>query len=128
MLVSTLSLLLAGELTEELPSYGEQLLRMLITLGAILLVLLVVAKLLPRWIGKGEADEKGDALDVLAVRRIDPKTRVVLVRAGAEHVLFAVTSTGAVRLASGPSLDPDFERHGSRSHPASGADPLEGPL
>lgn len=91
-----------------LPSYGEQLVRMLITLGVILLVLLVVAKVLPRWIKGAETEDRGDALDVIAVRRIDSKTRVVLVRAGAEHVLFAVTPSGAERLASGPSLDPEF--------------------
>lgn len=110
-----------------LPSYGEQLVRMLTTLGVILLVLLVVAKLLPRWVRSTQAEDRGDALDVVAVRRVDAKTRVILVRAGAEHVLFAVTPTGAVRLASGPSLDPEFrgEAHGAfeaaRSSSAAGS-------
>jgi flagellar biogenesis protein FliO len=111
------------ETLRDLPSYGAQLVRMLLSLGLLLVLLVVALKLVQRRGARGTLADSGDALEVLASRRLDAATRLLLVRAGAEHVLIAVGGGRAVRLASGPSLDPDAAAETSDGHRVGGPGP-----
>lgn len=91
---------------EELPSFGGMLVDMLIVLGVLVLLLLLVSKVLPRWLGNRELAGRGEHLEVIDTLHLDPKRRICLVRVADELHLISVSEQGVTYLAR-PRADLD---------------------
>lgn len=83
---------------EGLPDYGTELVRMLISLGAVLGLLFLAAWLLPRWLARGRTATPGRHLEVVETLRLDARRTLYLVRVGAQLVLIGGGEGGLVRL------------------------------
>jgi len=103
--------LLQGEGEEklsELPSYGQEFVRMLLSLGVVLALLLVVAWFLPRWLARTRPPTSGRHLEVVDTVRLDARRALYLVRVEGELVLIGAGEGGLVRLAGATSSRAPF--------------------
>ncbi|HEY7115708.1 MAG TPA: flagellar biosynthetic protein FliO [Tepidisphaeraceae bacterium] len=93
----------------DLPSYGESLKRMVISLLVIIAGLLIAARFLPRiLLGRAggrksaAAGASGQMIDVIETCRIEPRKTIYLVRVGEQYYLLASTGDRLETLAGGP--------------------------
>jgi flagellar biogenesis protein FliO len=87
----------------DLPSYGEALKHMVIALLAIIAALLLVAKFLPRFLGKPRtAGAGGKMIDVVESYRLEPRKSIYLVRVAGQYFLLGSTGDRLDTLAGGP--------------------------
>ena len=89
----------------DLPSYGAQLVQMVVVLLSILIGLLVLAKLLPRWLGKPPGAGRGDSIKVIDSLALEPRKRIYLVKVGEQFFLIGTSETGVHMLAD-KAIDP----------------------
>lgn len=85
----------------DLPDFGSQLLVMLVYLGLTLILILVLAKLLPRWLGRAPVRGSRGRLEVLEVRRLGPRHCLYLVRLDDRELLLGAGEGGMVDLGRG---------------------------
>ena len=89
---------------DALPDFGAQLVKMLLVLAALLALLIVLAKLLPRWIApKGPKGADG-LLEIVERRAVDAKKSLLLVRVAGRFYLVGSSDAGLQPL-SGGELD-----------------------
>jgi flagellar biogenesis protein FliO len=93
----------------DLPSYGDALKRMVISLLVIIAGVVIAARFLPRLLlGKAAAARKmagggsGQMIDVIETCRIEPRKTIYLVRVGEQYYLLASTGERLETLAGGP--------------------------
>ena len=89
---------------DDLPSYGEALIRMVVILISMLIVLILAAKFLPRWLNKPLTTGKAGAIKVLDSLQLEPRKRLYLVQVG-EQVFLVGTSEQGVQLLADRALD-----------------------
>jgi flagellar biogenesis protein FliO len=70
-----------------MPSYGEALRRMVVSLLAIVAGLLIVAKVLPRIMGRRMPSMRGKVITVLEAHRLEPRKSIYLIRVADECYL-----------------------------------------
>jgi flagellar biogenesis protein FliO len=87
---------------DDLPSYGQMLRRTAYTLFAIIAALLIVAKLLPRWLGKMPLTPRGKAIEVVEFHRLEPRKGIYLIRVAGQYFLVGSTGDRLETLAGGP--------------------------
>ena len=92
----------------DLPSYGHEFVRMLLSLGVVLALLLVVAWFLPRWLARTRPPTSGRHLEVVESVRLDARRALYLVRVEGELVLIGAGEGGLVRLAGAPTSSVPF--------------------
>jgi flagellar biogenesis protein FliO len=89
----------------DIPTFGWAFVKMLLVLGGILLGLFVLAKwVLPRIVRTPAVTGKSTLIEVLDVRRLEPRKNLYLVRVAGQCFLFA-TSEAGVQTLSGGTLD-----------------------
>jgi flagellar biogenesis protein FliO len=89
----------AGGLSD-LPSFGESLVKMIVSLAVILTLLLILARVLPRWLGRGSARAVGGGeIEILASRPLEPRRRLYLLRVCGKKILVGSSESGLCRLA-----------------------------
>jgi flagellar biogenesis protein FliO len=96
----------ADDVLKDVPNYGRMLTQMLVALGAIVVVLLVAAKLLPKVLGKRFAASTGAAgnaklIEIVETRRLDPRTSIHLVKVAEQYFLIGSTGDRVQTLAGG---------------------------
>lgn len=89
---------------DQLPSYGEQLIRMVFMLAATLVALIVLARVLPKWLGRPLLAGKSGAMRVLDTMQLEPRKRIYLVQVG-QQVLLLGTSESGVHVLADQTLD-----------------------
>lgn len=92
-----------------LPDFGDQLLRMLVTLGVFLMVLLLLAAVLPRWLRTRGTLKGGGLIDVVEVRQLEPGKRLHLVKVAGKPMLLATSGDRITYLAGAPLNAADLD-------------------
>lgn len=82
-----------------LPDYSAALVRTLVTLGVMVVVLLLVARFLPRWLRRFAPPEQGKGISVIESRRLTPGGTLHIVRANDRTLLIGSTAHGMCTLA-----------------------------
>jgi flagellar biosynthetic protein FliO len=106
----------------DLPSYGEAVKHMVIALLAIIAALLLVAKLLPKFLGTRPAAAAGRMIDVVESYRLEPRKSIYLVRVGGQYFLLGSTGDRLDTLAGAPL---DGEKIAAALRTADGKPPPE---
>ncbi len=83
------------------PNFGEALVRMVVVLASILIGLLVLAKLLPRWLMRSSALRSKGRITVVDSLQIEPRRRVYLIRVEGRMLLISSSEQGLQTLATG---------------------------
>lgn len=78
----------------DLPSYGEALIRMVVVLASILIALLILAKLLPRWLNRSLGHKSKGDIAVVDSIQLEPRRRVYLLRVSGREVLVGSSEQG----------------------------------
>ena len=95
---------------EDIPSFGWVFVKMMVVLGAILLGLLVISKwILPRLMRTTPITRGGTIIEVLDVRRLEPKRTVHLVRVANKCFLIGTSEAGIQMLSGGELQSADVE-------------------
>jgi flagellar protein FliO/FliZ len=89
---------------DDIPSYGEALVRMVVILAVILVALLLVARFLPRWLGKTLTTGRGGTIKVIDSLALEPRKRVYLIQVAGQYFLIG-TSENGVHVLADKSLD-----------------------
>ncbi|HEY8750587.1 MAG TPA: flagellar biosynthetic protein FliO [Tepidisphaeraceae bacterium] len=93
----------------DLPSYGDMIRRTAYTLVAIIVVFALVAKFLPRWLGKSRFMPRGRLIQVIERHAIEPRKTIYLIKVAGQYFLVGSTGDRMETLAGG-SLDQDAIR------------------
>ncbi len=86
----------------DLPSYGEAVKRMVYTLMAIVAVLILVARFLPRLLGKRPLLASGKLIQMIESHRLEPRKILYVVRVGEQYFLLGSTGDRIEVLSGGP--------------------------
>jgi flagellar biosynthetic protein FliO len=86
----------------DLPSYASAIWRMVISLVAIIVALLIAAGLLSRWLKRYPHAHSGRIIQVVERHRLEPRKSIYLVRIADEYLLLGVSENGLQTLAGGP--------------------------
>lgn len=78
----------------DLPTYGAALIRMVVALVSILIVLLILAKLLPRWLNRSFGQKSKGDISIVDSIQLEPRRRVYLLRVGGRQVLIGSSEQG----------------------------------
>ncbi len=114
-----------GDLIEGMPSFGWAFVKMMVVLAAILLGLLVISKwVLPRFLRTAPMRRSGAIIEVLDVRRLEPRKNVYLIRVADQCFLIGTSEAGFQTLSGGKletaeveaALNAARDRLESRSH------------
>jgi len=89
---------------DELPSFGEQIVRTLVVLVAMVGALWIAARLMPRWLGRRGILRAGRRIEVLESTTVGPRRTIALVRVAGEYFLIGATDQ-RVELLAGGRLD-----------------------
>ncbi|MGC4030480.1 MAG: flagellar biosynthetic protein FliO [Tepidisphaeraceae bacterium] len=105
-----------------LPDFGEQLVRMLVTLGVFIVVLLALPAVLPRWLRSRGPSKGGGLIDVVEVRQLEPGKRLHLVKIAGKPMLLATSGDRVTYLAGAPlnAADLDTAAAASTRSPSNG--------
>lgn len=111
----------------DLPSFGESFAKMVLWLAVVVALLLVAAKVLPRWVRRapGGPGASGD-IEVVGSVALEPRRRIYLVRIAGKRVLIGSSESGLCRLAGDGPLDPSPTPAGSPN--AAASTPSTGPV
>jgi len=85
-----------------LPSYGEAVMRTLIALVVVVALLLIAAKVLPRWLRDRRAKPSGGPIEVVAAHPIEHRRTIYLVRVRGREYLVGSSEAGLHALSGGP--------------------------
>ena len=86
--------------------FGSLMLEAAVVLTLILGLFLIVARFLPRWLGRAH-DVPAEPIEVLAARRLDGRRSVYLLRVDGRRVLVGSSETGLRALDRWPDQDAD---------------------
>lgn len=89
---------------DDVPSFGGALVRMAVVLVSIIIVLLILARYLPKWLGKTLTVSRGGVVQVVDSLQLEPRRRVYLLRVGEQFILVGTGEQGMTTLAD-QSLD-----------------------
>ena len=109
-----------------LPSYGDALRRMLVSLAGIVAVLLVLAKVLPRFLGRTPFTPRSRLVQVMETYRLEPRKTLYLVKIADQYLLIGATADRLETLAGGP-LDQEKIAAALKTQDASAAAPSPKP-
>jgi flagellar biogenesis protein FliO len=108
--------LVAGHATAdapEVPSFGASLGKTALALGALLILLALAARLLPRWLSNRVSVGKARELEVLETCRLDGRRTLYLVRVLSRPWIVSVSEQGTSLQPLEPA--PDFQTRLDRS-------------
>ncbi len=86
---------------DDLPSYGEALIRMVVVLVSMLIALMLLARFLPRWLGRSLTVGTAGTIRVMDSLSLEPRKRVYLLKVGEQFFLVGTSEQGVHLLADG---------------------------
>lgn len=88
----------------DLPSYSQAIWRMVVSLLAIIVALLVAAKSLSWWLARRPGRQTGRLIEVVEQQRLEPRKSVYLLRVAGQYLLVG-SSEGHLQTLAGGELD-----------------------
>jgi len=91
----------ASQPVVNLPSYGESIRRMLVSLLGIVAALVILAKVLPRFIGTSRFVPRSRVMQVVEVFRLEPRKTLYLVKVAEQYLLIGAAGDRLTTLGGG---------------------------